>query len=131
MVRIITISTLLLLLLAKPLLQFGWEVWYYVNQEYVAEELCENQDRPELDCNGQCYLMKQLALSEVNDDSKSDEQQVPVNPFKLKVETPIFAPISFFDIASDIETNKKRDGFFYSDYFSLSHISDIFHPPQG
>jgi hypothetical protein len=131
MVRIITISTLLLLLLAKPVLQFGWEVWYYVNQEYVTEELCENQDRPELDCNGQCYLMKQLALSEGNDDSKSDEQQVPVNPFKLKVETPIFAQISFFDIASDIETNKKRDGFFYSDYFSLSHISDIFHPPQG
>jgi hypothetical protein len=130
MIRIITISTLLLLLLAKPAVQFGWEVWYYVNQEYVAEELCENQDRPELDCNGQCYLMKQLALSEGNDDSSNEEQQVPVNPFKLKVETPICAQTSFFDIASDIEKNKKQDRFYYSDYFSLSHISEIFHPPQ-
>ena len=34
---------------------------YMVNYDYIARELCENKNKPELNCNGQCYLMKSLA----------------------------------------------------------------------
>ncbi|MAW96897.1 MULTISPECIES: hypothetical protein [unclassified Leeuwenhoekiella] len=34
---------------------------YALNYDYIVEELCVNRDRPELECNGRCYLMQALA----------------------------------------------------------------------
>lgn len=34
---------------------------YYMNQDYIAKNLCENIDKPVLKCNGKCYLAKELA----------------------------------------------------------------------
>lgn len=57
-------------MLFKPL----WPIVNYVaNYDYIATVLCENKDKPELQCNGQCYLMKQLA---------KEQQQDPANPFE-------------------------------------------------
>lgn len=33
---------------------------YILNQDYYAEELCENKSKPELACNGKCHLQKEL-----------------------------------------------------------------------
>lgn len=33
---------------------------FTINQEFIAQELCENKEKPELKCNGKCYLMKKL-----------------------------------------------------------------------
>ena len=33
---------------------------YVVNQDYIAEYLCVNKDKPMLNCNGKCYLAKML-----------------------------------------------------------------------
>ncbi|MGF6847843.1 hypothetical protein QFZ51_003078 [Chitinophaga sp. W3I9] len=33
---------------------------FYVNQEYIAKNLCINRDQPQLHCNGKCHLAKQL-----------------------------------------------------------------------
>ena len=37
---------------------------FIIDQEYIAEFLCENTDKPELDCHGKCYLMQMLAEQE-------------------------------------------------------------------
>jgi hypothetical protein len=29
-------------------------------QEFIAQELCENKDQPELNCEGRCYLKKRM-----------------------------------------------------------------------
>jgi len=34
--------------------------WFYAQQATLAAEHCENQGRPELHCDGQCYLAKTL-----------------------------------------------------------------------
>jgi len=58
------------IVLFKPL----WPIVNYViNYDYIATVLCENKDKMELQCNGQCYLMKQLA---------KELEQRPVNPFE-------------------------------------------------
>ncbi|MBZ0326985.1 MAG: hypothetical protein K8F54_05225 [Altibacter sp.] len=45
-------------ILSKPL----WPVVdYVVNYNYIIEKLCENRDKPEMQCNGKCYLSKQLS----------------------------------------------------------------------
>ncbi|MEO1728636.1 MAG: hypothetical protein AAFR95_16590, partial [Bacteroidota bacterium] len=33
---------------------------FTLRQDVIAERFCENRDRPELDCDGVCYLTKQL-----------------------------------------------------------------------
>jgi len=41
---------------------------FYLNQEYVAQNLCVNRDKPQLHCNGKCHLRKQL-----NEEEKRDQ----------------------------------------------------------
>ncbi|OWW25043.1 hypothetical protein B4Q04_10870 [Zobellia sp. OII3] len=41
-----------------PILEF------VVNQDYIAEFLCINTDKPELECNGKCYLMQMIKAQE-------------------------------------------------------------------
>lgn len=33
---------------------------YLVNEDYIAEFLCVNKDKPEMHCNGKCYLAQML-----------------------------------------------------------------------
>jgi hypothetical protein len=37
---------------------------FLANRDYVAKVLCINRDRPELDCEGSCFLSKQLNEAE-------------------------------------------------------------------
>ena len=46
---------------------------YYVNQAYIAEELCENKDKPALQCHGKCHLKKEIK-------KVTKEQESPLFP---------------------------------------------------
>ena len=43
---------------------------YIANYEYISQELCENKDKPELDCNGKCYLIKQTRALQEDQEEK-------------------------------------------------------------
>ena len=58
-VSIITLS-LFLSSLIRPILPV-YE--YLLNYNYIANVLCVNKDKPEMHCNGKCYLMKKLSKS--------------------------------------------------------------------
>ncbi len=61
-----------LTMLLKPI----WQVAdYIINYDYIVNVLCENRDKPQLNCDSKCYLAKQLA-KELEDDGK--------NPFELR-----------------------------------------------
>ncbi len=34
---------------------------YLANKKFISERLCENRSRPQLHCNGKCYLKKKIA----------------------------------------------------------------------
>lgn len=34
--------------------------FYYVNKDYIAAVLCENKDKPQVQCKGKCFLKKRL-----------------------------------------------------------------------
>ena len=54
---------------------------FFVNQDEIAEEHCENKDKPILKCNGKCHLAKMLKESEpVEDDAENEKTSL-----KLKV----------------------------------------------
>ena len=57
---------LIVLLASKLIFSFYWQINFYINQREITRLECENKNRPEMHCNGKCYLAKQL--------KKADEQ---------------------------------------------------------
>ncbi len=45
---------------------------FYANQTYIANNLCENRDKPQLHCNGQCILMQKLRKAQENEKKEVD-----------------------------------------------------------
>lgn len=43
---------------------------YITNYDYISQELCENKDKPELECNGKCYLYKQTRAVQEEQEEK-------------------------------------------------------------
>lgn len=41
-------------------------VHYRLNLDFIKKELCENKSKPQLKCNGKCYLNKQVKKAENN-----------------------------------------------------------------
>jgi hypothetical protein len=39
-------------------------VYYQYNLDYIKKELCVNKDKPKMNCNGKCYLAKQIKKTE-------------------------------------------------------------------
>ena len=110
-------------MLTKPL----WPVIEYVAQyDYIVSTLCENKDKPELECNGKCYLSKQLA-KEAGDDEN--------NPFNQtsKTEIPQFIiseVIPYFSFSTDIEISNINNFGLAPDLYLSSFSLQILHPPQ-
>jgi hypothetical protein len=43
---------------------------YHLNQTYIAQNLCENRDKPQLQCHGKCFLKKQLEKEDSSEKAK-------------------------------------------------------------
>tara|TARA_R110000868_G_scaffold394322_1_gene665606 strand:- start:447 stop:788 length:342 start_codon:yes stop_codon:yes gene_type:complete len=76
-------------MLFKP---FWPVVAYVVNYDYIVNVLCENKDKPELQCDGKCYLMTKLA---------QETEQQKENPFGKKQSNTEIQNIVFYHINSD------------------------------
>ncbi|KGO89614.1 hypothetical protein [Flavobacterium suncheonense] len=115
---IIFIFTILL----KPIVPV---VTFVVNYDYIAKELCENKTKPQLHCNGKCYLKKELA--------KAAESTHPVSQNKKQTqqETEILFLEMLYNISfknNDLQYNPviKNN---YSNQYSHLNSDSIFHPP--
>jgi hypothetical protein len=58
--RIVLVSFFLWLVLLLTFSKVGLVAFYQLNKTYVAQTLCENKARPELKCDGKCYLKKNV-----------------------------------------------------------------------
>lgn len=54
----------------QPMLPF---IQYQLNYGYISEKLCENKAKPKLQCNGKCYLKKQL--KKTSEQEQADAQK--------------------------------------------------------
>jgi len=99
---------------------------FYLNQEYIAENLCENKEKPEMQCNGKCQLMKSLKQEE--DTQPEDEKHTP----KKVVEYQLFSDKLFETSAfhSEIELEEGTSShFYYVNNYSRISQSSLFRPP--
>ena len=74
MIRIAAICFLMIhfLVVLKP---YSPYLDYVLNFEYISNVLCENKDKPELNCHGSCHLTKELKKT-------LEDETVPVNNTK-------------------------------------------------
>jgi hypothetical protein len=112
---------LYLLAMVRPLVPI---MEYYANYNYIATVLCENKDKPYLECNGKCYLQKQL--KEVNHDNHEHKSTIPSINFDDY-------PVSPLDQYSYQLKDFKEVSF--EKYYSVSYTSQdffksVFKPPQ-
>jgi hypothetical protein len=100
---------------------------YELNKAYITKNLCVNRYKPQLNCNGQCLLMKKLAAAEDRENSREDSkgQSTRIKPVE----------ILFFQEQSPLElTVIIPDAVAFSNKNSHHHYSSpsfgIFHPPR-
>lgn len=112
-------------LMLPNLTKIGILIDFKINQDFIAEVLCINKEKPMSTCNGKCYLSEKLKEAE-----EQEEKQAPTSK-KERLEVVYYYAKSAFDFL------------FYTDYFlsklnpacvdefyTSSFTADIFRPPK-
>ncbi len=110
---------LYLLAMTRPVIPLAE---YIIYEDYIAEFLCVNKDKTELQCNGKCYLMQRL--SEQNEEKKQNLPKILLEEY----------PIGFVYLAS-LSTKKQnpisnQKHFCYHNHYTYLFTSYSFHPPS-
>ena len=87
--KFVAIPILILLLMTQSFSNWFLLMAFHLNRDFIAKNLCENRDRPKMNCKGNCVLMKKMKQEE----KQEQDKQVPV---KLEVSTVILSSKSFF-----------------------------------
>lgn len=108
----------------QSLVQLGVVCWYELNKDYVSTVLCVNKDKPQMHCNGKCYLKKQLKKTEDRSSkstgSKSEKYALVyfiVQEFSFELRQPIRFAQNYIS--------------HYNDFTPHNPIVSIFRPPQS
>lgn len=107
------------------LTKIGILIDFKINQDFIAEVLCINREKPMMMCNGKCYLSKQFAKAE-----EQEEKQAPINK-KERFEVVYYCGKSAFDFL--FYTNcylTKLNPAWIDEFYTSSFIADIFRPPK-
>ena len=95
---------------------------FEMNQNYIAKELCVNKDKPQMHCNGKCYLMKKLKQAQ-DKEQKQERSSQKVQLQEAIVSTPfIFKQYAFASINLRVPLTTG---------IPVTQMMSIFHPPQG
>lgn len=119
---------LLALMLVKTMVVPIIYLDYELRKDYIVSTLCENRNRPQLKCNGKCYLAKRIA------EAAKQEQKQAENDFMAKVLS-AQAPVSgdffshFITAPRTVELLPAVTFNFSNPFNGRKLVLDIFHPP--
>ncbi|QNF34041.1 hypothetical protein HUW51_15410 [Adhaeribacter swui] len=120
-------STVTIALLLVMLVQSFSKVFivldYQANKNYIAEFLCVNKAKPQMHCNGQCYLKKQLQKAE------QQENQSTTPNLKHAAEITLFCQ-HLFSLPFTPVPLPVQHTFTYLPGVAKANLRFIFHPPQ-
>lgn len=118
----------LLILLLNSSLFNKWAIvgYYEANHEYIAKVLCENRERPELHCDGKCFLAKKLKKAEEQEQKQTSEKLEKIQKMTLFCVPLLSAEKKTLTFTSFI----KRIVFLPHFFFAQEESFGVFHPPQ-
>ncbi|WP_010135382.1 hypothetical protein [Ochrovirga pacifica] len=96
MLKRIFVYILFIALAARPAYFVGTVAYYETHVKEIIEKYCVNTDKPQLQCNGQCHLAKQLnPVNEKADTSKAIvELATAFFPVYFQTITPTEIPVA-------------------------------------
>jgi hypothetical protein len=113
--------TLILTLFTANCAQLFVYAGFELNQKYIATELCVNRDKPQMHCNGKCYLMRKLKQAEQKEKAHENENQRPVlQPGVIVEQISLNAPVFTISTCTRAELRINLP----------QHFISIFQPPQ-
>ena len=98
---------------------------FLIHQEYIAEVLCINKDKPMLNCDGKCFLATQLKQAETQE---RDERHATLNKTAELSFFTVPKTIAFKFSSDEIEKDSEEPGYSFNEFGSMTH--EIFHPPR-
>ena len=87
---------------------------YAVNYDYISTQLCENRARPELRCNGKCYVKKEILKSSENQNAKESKVQIK--------SIDVFVVNENSEFIADFSVEKKTENNFLSLFNSIQSL---------
>lgn len=124
--EIFRISTALVFLISFLFQSFSRDfivLDYYINTAAYAKN-CVNKEKPKLECNGKCQMMKKAK------EEQKKEQDNPEGTLRVKRDN-FLSSRSFFPTLPVLYTSKtKGSEFYWLNGIAKGSVFGIFHPPQ-
>ena len=95
--------------------------YYELDPVGFIEKLCENKDKPELQCNGKCHLKKVT-------ESIPSEKNEPTQLIDFKELLLYTQELHKYNLSFNINTEKAA--FNYKNLYAYKGLNDCFRPPQ-
>ncbi|HVX28570.1 MAG TPA: hypothetical protein VHB70_19630 [Parafilimonas sp.] len=112
---------LLFIILVQTFSSFVDDAAYSLNKNYITENFCVNKIRPQLHCNGHCYLEKQIQKQEDSNKHPNDtrHERFEVTAYELPQENTLSFSYNVNNVYYNRNINTSLAGY----------SSSIFHPP--
>lgn len=121
MFRSFTIVILALTILSANFSRLFVFAGFELNRDYIAAELCVNKSKPELNCNGRCFLAEKL--KKAAEKEKKQEKELQKSCFQ---EASIASNKSFYfhtELIDIINTPEAQ-------FSTVLKTTSVFQPPQ-
>ena len=100
---------------------------YELSKDFIIKNYCVNKNRPEMHCDGKCYLAKQLEKAEQEDKKQATGNFIS----KLLSFEGDFKTNLFTDFFLKKSHRAKGDSHYkILDFISTKNVFPFFHPPQ-
>ena len=120
--RLLTVIFLVFAMLSANFSRLFVFAGFELNRNYIAESLCENKDKPQLHCNGKCYLMKKL--QQAQEKQKQQEKEVQKHAFQEA----FFEETALFDFKLEVAHIQNAH---IPRMRGITTTFSLFHPPRA
>jgi hypothetical protein len=101
----------------------GFTIWFFANRTSIAKEYCINKDRPELKCDGKCFLNKKIKETE-----QHQNEEAPLQIKQLLESSPCtIATINYSISAPEVNLIHTP---LNTAIYTFNHIIAVFRPPS-
>ncbi|EEI93521.1 hypothetical protein HMPREF0765_0949 [Sphingobacterium spiritivorum ATCC 33300] len=124
--RLKLVSVILaLVVLVQPFSRMAVFISFKINQDYISRVLCENRDKPELSCHGQCVLMKKIKKLEEKEHNQDMQIIKQLNELIYTQMTFDWSPAPLIIQATDT-----RQYITDTPHISSAYALSLFKPPR-
>mgnify|MGYP003481559454 FL=1 len=121
-ISLLLLSLMLIKVCVIPLLYLDFEI----RKTYIIANLCENRNRPKLNCNGKCYLAKKIAESQKQEEKQAEKSYLSSLLYQVMN---VDQETNFLIVAHVIDVEAQSSFPYHSPFNLNTFTEDIFHPP--